>query len=384
MSQASLRYQADPPANGPPAAALASAMPSTTRLRAALLEQAARASAGQAQASATRRSRAAAAPSSTPAVAAAAAQPSGEAEAPPAPRRSSRRKRAPAPAAAAAAAAPTSHEETTDPPPAKKQKRGNLKSPPPASGNAKSDGSEPAQEETTASCCICMDEPKPSDLASINGCEHLFCFECIEKWAERENSCPLCKVRFTKIDRVNKAKKKKGEAAKNTKKVKQKDQRSDIATGAALEGLLASFASSASFPHQRVARLIFSGIGHTSGNPFAVLPGAARRAAAGGTSLEDSLFSSDTDDEEGSFMPGASSFAEFFRSVPRAPGIIVSTGLGGRHGINVTLGGDPPTGRSYASNGGDSNAGRQAENPLEIEDDSDEEDIEVVQVTRPI
>ena len=134
-----------------------------------------------------------------------------------------------------------------------------------------------------------MDEPKPADLASINGCDHLFCFECIEQWAERENSCPLCKCRFTKIDRVHKAKRKKGEPA-NTKKVKQKDQRSDIAPGAALEGLLASFASSASmnFPPNRVARLIFSGMG-AAGNPFGA-------AAALSASRNDSLFDSDDDD----------------------------------------------------------------------------------------
>jgi hypothetical protein len=73
------------------------------------------------------------------------------------------------------------------------------------------------------------------DLAGISGCLHTFCFNCIEKWAERENSCPLCKIRFTKIDRVNK-KKKKGQ--KNSKRVKQRDQRSDLGPGAALEGLL--------------------------------------------------------------------------------------------------------------------------------------------------
>lgn len=39
-------------------------------------------------------------------------------------------------------------------------------------------------------------------------------------------------------------------------------------------------------------------------------------------------------------------------------------------------------GRSYASNMNDSTAGNGAENPLEIDDDSDEE-VEVVQVTRP-
>jgi hypothetical protein len=80
-----------------------------------------------------------------------------------------------------------------------------------------------------------MGDVEPDDLAGISGCEHRFCFGCIEKWAERENTCPLCKNRFAKIDRINK-KRKKGQ--KNTKKVKQRDQRSDLVPGAALEGLL--------------------------------------------------------------------------------------------------------------------------------------------------
>jgi len=80
-----------------------------------------------------------------------------------------------------------------------------------------------------------MCEVEHDDLAGISGCEHKFCFECIRLWSERENKCPLCKVRFTKIDRVNKKRKK---GTKNTMKVKQRDQRSDFGPGAALEGLL--------------------------------------------------------------------------------------------------------------------------------------------------
>lgn len=308
-------------------------------------------------------------------------------------RRSSRtRKRPPTVASIEASGAGESRD-----PPAKRPKRSNLKAPP---AGPKTDQSEDATKldgVKAPSCCICMEEPKPADLASINGCEHYFCFDCIEKWAERENSCPLCKVRFTKIDRVHKAKKKTGERAKNTKRVKQKDQRSDLAPGAALEGLLASFASSANFPPHRVARLIFSGMG---GNPF-MLPGSAAlrnnrssaaAAAARASSLEDSLLSSDTDDDEdtNSFLPAGNappSFADLFRPVPlgggRGPGFIVETGLRGLRPVGVP--GYEPSGRSYASNVSDRNAGRQAENPLEIDDDSDDdEEVEVVQVTRRV
>lgn len=309
-------------------------------------------------------------------------------------RRSQRtRKRAPT-----VASIPSSRDDTRDPP-SKKPKRSNLKSPPP--GSSKTDESE--EEVKTASCCICMDEPKPADLANISGCDHLFCFECIEKWSERENTCPLCKVRFSKIDRVNKSRRKSsgggGDRAKNTKRVKQKDQRSDLAPGAALEGLLASFASSANFPPHRVARLIFSGMGAA---PF-MMPGssslrsgraAGAAAAARANALEDSLFSSDTDDDDdsASFLPQPS-FADLFRAVPIAaarrsgpPGsgaVIVGSGLQGLRGVSLPAF-DPPTGRSYASNVSDRNAGRGAENPLEIEDDSEDEEVEVVQVTRTL
>ena len=110
-----------------------------------------------------------------------------------------------------------------------------LKKPPPAPvPNLEDEEKKPSAEENS-SCCICLCEVLPDELSLINGCDHRFCFECIEKWAERENTCPLCKMRFTKIDRVCKRRKK---GTRNTKKVKQRDQRSDLVPGAALEGLL--------------------------------------------------------------------------------------------------------------------------------------------------
>ena len=87
---------------------------------------------------------------------------------------------------------------------------------------------------TSEPCCICLTVPAPGDVASINACEHVFCFDCIEKWAERENTCPLCKVRFTKIDRVHKKPRRtkaevaaKAPVCKNTKTVKNRNQAAD-------------------------------------------------------------------------------------------------------------------------------------------------------------
>lgn len=56
-------------------------------------------------------------------------------------------------------------------------------------------------------CAICMEEICSSgstcvkQQARIDGCNHdQFCFPCIERWATtRENTCPLCKARFTTI-----------------------------------------------------------------------------------------------------------------------------------------------------------------------------------------
>lgn len=59
-------------------------------------------------------------------------------------------------------------------------------------------------EPTTATaCCICLEVPSYEDICSINVCIHNFCFGCIERWADLENTCPLCKKRFHTIERVN-------------------------------------------------------------------------------------------------------------------------------------------------------------------------------------
>ena len=49
-------------------------------------------------------------------------------------------------------------------------------------------------------CSICHESINSGDdLGEINSCKHRFCFECINKWREIENSCPCCKLRFTTI-----------------------------------------------------------------------------------------------------------------------------------------------------------------------------------------
>ena len=34
-------------------------------------------------------------------------------------------------------------------------------------------------------------------------CDHLFCFECIEKWSKKHNTCPTCRQTFTRVEKFN-------------------------------------------------------------------------------------------------------------------------------------------------------------------------------------
>jgi hypothetical protein len=266
-------------------------------------------------------------------------------------------------------------------------KPASLKKPPPET-QAADDDKKPAALDC---CCICMCDVEPEDLAGINGCEHKFCFGCIEKWGERENSCPLCKNRFNKIDRVNKKRKK---GLKNSKKVKQRDQRSDLVPGAALEGLLGrlidqsrhrvtgrpndltDFFSSANFASRHpnppsIARLIFSGVGNFNlesihGPRYNRAPRSNTRSVTFNDGLDMS-----SDEEESPL----SNFIRAFHGHVSGHSVMQVV-----RPMTVTT---HIASRSYASNSNDGMAGSRAENPLEIDDDSDDDTVEVVQVRRP-
>lgn len=124
-------------------------------------------------------------------------------------------------------------------------------------------------------CPICIEEIVTTELTSVSGCAHKFCFPCIEKWADRENTCPLCKARFNRIDRVNRmppSKKRKSSSGnttttprvKNTKKIKNRDQRADIGSGDPLQGLFASMEANGHVP-QALTQIIFSGAFNRNG-----------------------------------------------------------------------------------------------------------------------
>jgi hypothetical protein len=44
-------------------------------------------------------------------------------------------------------------------------------------------------------CGICQNIIKQQ--GSLPNCKHTFCLTCILKWSKTENTCPMCKLRFT-------------------------------------------------------------------------------------------------------------------------------------------------------------------------------------------
>jgi len=66
----------------------------------------------------------------------------------------------------------------------------------------------------TEPCAICLGVL--TKVSAINGCLHVFCFDCIDEWSKNTNTCPMCKSEFTKI-------KQKDDPSK-IKKVKRKIQ----------------------------------------------------------------------------------------------------------------------------------------------------------------
>jgi Ring finger domain len=357
---------------------------------------------------------------------------------------SSRKRAATAAAAAAAGQSRAAPSQSSSAPRTAKRARTDLKPPPNAKNDADYDDDEPVKAGAAAevSCCICMSEPERHEESTINGCEHRFCFGCIAKWSERENTCPLCKVRFTKICRAYPQRasrgggggKSGGQRSVNSKTVKQRDQRSDILSGPTLEGLLHSLAASAAGgpPHNMLdpfmRRLFSSGL--ISGGPNAT------RAF----SLAE--FMNDSDDDDDDFDDDAEAFHPFsflMRSstshyrvgtfVPSFPtmaaraaasGVAASSNESSRtapvadrssrqhsgrmptracphvSSLSAAASSSSPRfvavaaaaaatarpARSYATNSGDSRAGQDFANPLEIDDSSDDE-IQVISVNYP-
>ena len=49
-------------------------------------------------------------------------------------------------------------------------------------------------------CAICFEETEEETPATIDCCQHKFCFQCIDTWSETKRECPLCRKEFTSIE----------------------------------------------------------------------------------------------------------------------------------------------------------------------------------------
>lgn len=136
--------------------------------------------------------------------------------------------------------------DSVGPSPKKRQRLStSLKKPPHSAKEGSKEGREDyngiaAENEL---CTICMCEATCEEVSTVDGCSHKFCFNCIGKWADRENTCPLCKARFSKIKRIHQQRRKSKDepSVRNVRHVKTRDQRSDLVTGAMLEVLFSNY-----------------------------------------------------------------------------------------------------------------------------------------------
>ena len=55
-------------------------------------------------------------------------------------------------------------------------------------------------EKRAQLCCVCYS--KIEIQGKLSCCTHYFCYKCILHWSKIENSCPLCKLRFSSIERI--------------------------------------------------------------------------------------------------------------------------------------------------------------------------------------
>ena len=48
-----------------------------------------------------------------------------------------------------------------------------------------------SKEKAQKTCAICLDIVQEANLTRLDGCVHIYCFDCIESWtSQTENSCP--------------------------------------------------------------------------------------------------------------------------------------------------------------------------------------------------
>ena len=68
--------------------------------------------------------------------------------------------------------------------------------------NAK--GSEKDESAANLECSTCLEQIKSSNLASIDGCSHIFCCARIKTWSEKKNTWPCYRIEHHLVKRVKK------------------------------------------------------------------------------------------------------------------------------------------------------------------------------------
>jgi len=57
----------------------------------------------------------------------------------------------------------------------------------------------------------------------LSSCDHGFCFDCIHKWSETTNTCPICKQRFSNLKRIEPESENNKEESRRAPKRKKED-----------------------------------------------------------------------------------------------------------------------------------------------------------------
>ena len=92
---------------------------------------------------------------------------------------------------------------------------------------------------TNDECIICL--TVPTQRGQLDSCDHLYCFNCIEKWIVVESKCPACKKEIKKIvevDWITKGSNKKRKHAGKEIQVQKKKQAVHYQQGAGAAGPL--------------------------------------------------------------------------------------------------------------------------------------------------
>jgi len=251
---------------------------------------------------------------------------------------------------------------------------------PKAKGLPKDDlGLDNVDADTDKSCCICLEVPTQENEARVDNCEHIFCFTCIEKWSERENTCPLCKSRFGRIERVHKQvkKRKKGESkqrVKNSKKVKNRDQRSEVSFGTAqIQNILLRLnRARAGAIQDDVERYFVAG----GARGFARTEAAQRFNFP---AMQRGMFAPMSMQLEFGHDP-FDVFIDGDRAMSVEPRFVTFPLNHASNNSDRAAGADRQ--RSYATNTNVANAGSTVDVPLEIADSDDDDTVEVLNVRR--